>query len=482
LHLKETLQKVITKDCSIQVFGLGYVGFPLGIRLAKSGFKVIGVDTDFHKIEEMQNKSISITMDMKTEFIDLIQNGNFVPSVRPLVSNLPRVGIICVPTPVPHEKRDSNVYVISAVEKFLNTSKSGDLIILESSVKAGTTDEIIKIVNSRGYVIGEDFGVCFCPERIDPLNQKWKLENIPRIIFSSDDVTHKIAQRIYESVNNSNLFRVNSPKIAEVVKSFENAFRLVNISLVNELAVLCDRLQINVNDVIDAASTKPFGFMSFNSGAGAGGHCIPKDPQLLLDLAKQHSIPFSSIQNAIEINSMIPKYIVASIENVLNEFQLGRSVLVCGLTYKANIEDMRDSPGFKILNELSNKNIVTAGYDPHFKHELLSKYMIENHLEKFDFKILSSLDSEIKDYDCICVVQNHTKTKQRIEEIYKKSLIPMIYDCQNKISYDPKSKTILKGLGLGTHNKKFLKTRVYSQSNLKNSTRSDKMSIYEARS
>jgi len=461
LYLKESLEKIISKYCSIQVFGLGYVGFPLSIRLAKSGFKVIGIDTDFTKIEKLQNNFLSdIQSNLKTAFLESIKTGNFVPSTIPHKSDLPRIGIICVPTPLPDGKNDSEVYVISAVEKFLDTSKRGDILILESSVRGGTTQEIIKIVKSRKYTIGIDFGVCFCPERIDPLNQKWKLENIPRVIFASDDLTYKIAQKIYEPVNNSTLFRVSSPEVAEVVKSFENAFRLVNISLVNELAALCDKLQINVNEVIDAASTKPFGFMQFNSGAGAGGHCIPKDPTLLLDLAKQKGLNFSSIKNSLAINSMMPRYIVKSIEKTLNELNLRKSVLVCGLAYKSDMDDMRDSPGFKISNELTLHGFVTAAYDPFFKHELLTKYLIENNLKKLDFKVISELNqNSIKDFDCICVVQHHTKTKHMIEEIYENSLIPLIYDCQSKISFNPKSKTILQGLGLVPQNMKYVLSR-----------------------
>jgi len=465
LHLRETLKKITARECNIQVFGLGYVGIPLSVRLAKSGFKVIGVDTDLKKIERLKNNSLANShLNLKTSFLESINNGNLTLSTMPLKTEFPRIGIICVPTPVPDGKNDSEVYVISALEKFLATSKRGDVIILESSVRGGTTEELIKIVKSRGYSIGKDFGVCFCPERIDPLNQKWKLENIPRIIFASDDLSYQIAQKIYAHVNNSTLFRVSSPKVAEIVKSFENSFRLVNISLVNELAVLCDKTQINVNEVLDAASTKPFGFMAFNSGAGVGGHCIPKDPTFLSALANQTGMDFSSIQNSFAINSMIPKYIVSSIENTLSELQLRKSVLVCGLSYKADIDDMRDSPGFKISNELHQRSFATAAYDPFFKDTLREKYLIENHLERLDFKILYGLENaDLKNYDCICIVQHHHKTKTRIEEIYKKSLVPFIYDCQNKIKYEPELKTVLKGLGFDSKNVKHLLTPSISQ-------------------
>ena len=447
--LSDTLGKVNSNEFEIIVFGLGYVGLPLSLRLATHGFKVIGVDTDARKIESLKRKSLeSSHMELEPMLRETISNGKFFPTTKPTKSSLPRIGIICVPTPIPDGKVNSETFVFAVADEFLKTAKNGDLIILESSVRGGTTDELIKKVKSKGYSIGENFGVCFCPERIDPLNQKWKLENIPRIIYATDDATYTIAQKIYGPVNNSNLFRVSSTKVAESVKSFENAFRLVNISLVNELAMLCDKLQINIKEVLTAASTKPFGFMPFDSGAGAGGHCIPKDPLFLLDSAKKKGMTFSSIKTAVEINSELPEYIASEIKKILSQTKLGKKVLVCGLAYKQDIEDMRDSPGFKIAHTLSQKSLDVSAYDPHYKKSLEKKYLIENHLKKLDFKILSNLDEKsVSGFDCICLVQHHTKTKHQIDEFYTKSLVPLIYDCQNRISHNPKSKTILKGFG-----------------------------------
>lgn len=459
--LENTLCKIQSNEFTISVFGLGYVGFPLSVRLAMSGFKVIGVDTDSRKIEDLKNNTlIESQMEFQEDFSQILENGNFSLSEHPIRSNEPRIGIICVPTPVPNGDVNSETFVFSAIEKFLDTSKRGDILIIESSVRGGTTDKAIQMVKSRGYSLGEDFGVCFCPERIDPLNKKWKLENIPRIISASDDTTYQIAQKMYEPVNNSNLYRVSSPKVAETVKSFENAFRLVNISLVNELAMLCDKQGINVNEVTDAAATKPFGFMPFSSGAGAGGHCIPKDSTFLADSAKQNGMNFFSIENAIDINNIIPRYIAGTIEKTLDEMHLEKSVLVCGLAYKPDVEDMRDSPGFKIANEFSERKFAISAHDPYYKDELTEKYLIENHLVKLDFEIKSNLDYElIKKYDCICIVQHHAKTRNLLEQIYKKSLVPLIYDCQNQIRYDPRSKSILKGLGNSSNEMKYLQSQ-----------------------
>ena len=446
MNLHDTLHQAQSKRCIIEVFGLGYVGLPLSIRLATAGFNVIGVDTDSKKIEKIKSGSLNESeLIFQKEFLESYNNGHLKISESSTRSDSSKIGIICVPTPIPKPDTDSNIFVKSAIKKFLDNSKSGDAIILESSVIVGTTEELIGIIENKSYKVGVDFGFCFCPERIDPLNKKWTLENIPRVIYASDDTTFRIAQNIYHYINNSNLIRVESAKVAEVVKSFENSFRLVNISLVNELAILCDKLKINVNDVINTAATKPFGFMPFYPSAGVGGHCIPKDPRFLLDSAKKLNFEFATIEGAIKINSSMPKYIVSSIEQTINKLKIAKSVLVCGLTYKPDIEDMRDSPGFKIINELNKKDFSVSAYDPYYKKEMHDNYLIANEVKELNFKEIDNLDDDnlIRNFSCICIVQDHTKTRFRLTAIYQKSLIPFIYDCQKKITKDPKSKTVL---------------------------------------
>lgn len=447
--LKQTLEKVNSKNFEIEVIGLGYVGFPLAVRLAKSGFKVRGIDVNQERISRLEaNQLMDSEINLKDTFLKCRKDGNLSFSEKPKKSDVPKIGIICVPTPIPNDNVKSNIFVKSAIENFLETSKQGDVIIIESSVEVGTTEEMGKLVESKEFKVGENFGLCCCPERIDPLNKKWDLENIPRIIYCSDDTSFEISKKIYEHVNNSNLIRVDSPKIAEVVKSFENAFRLVNISLVNELAILCEKLGINVKEVIDAAATKPFGFMPFFPGAGAGGHCIPKDPIFLLNSSKKFGFEFKTIEESLKINKLIPKHIANSIQELVLASKLEKSVIVCGMSYKQDMEDMRDSPGFKILNELIERNFKVAVYDPYFKEELLEKYLKENNLGNIKFEILNGLDNEpIKKFHCMCIVQHHTKIKSRLEEIYKNSLIPAIYDCQNKLVKDRNSKTALKFFG-----------------------------------
>lgn len=447
--LEKTLGNVNKNSCLVEVFGLGYVGFPLAVRLSTGGFHVTGIDINPERISRLENNELMDTeLRLKNEFLHARNEKKLEFAKKPSKSEYPKIGIICVHTPIPSEDIHSDTFVMEATKSFLETSKEGDLIILESSVGGGTTEKICTIIENKGYKVGKNFGLCFCPERIDPQNKKWNLENIPRIIFCSDDISYSICQKIYYPVNNANLQRVESAKIAEIVKSFENAFRLVNISLVNELAILCDKLGINVIEVIDAAKTKPFGFMPFYPGAGAGGHCIPKDPRFLLEASKKLNLNFTTIENALEINFKIPKYICNSIESVLEQNNLEKSVLVCGLSYKADVEDMRDSPGFKIIKEFKLRNFKVAGFDPYFNPSLMEKYLKENFLEELDFDLKTNLnDNALTNISCICIVQHHTKSKFRLTEIYEKSLVPFIYDCQSKLEKKLESKTLFDSLG-----------------------------------
>ena len=449
MSLNETVESINKKSISIEIFGLGYVGFPLTVRLASAGFQITGIDVNQDRIKRLENNQLMDSeIHLEEDYIQCREKQNIKLESNSLESSSPRVGIICVPTPIPTKQISSDVYVKSAVESFLSCSKPGDVIILESSIEVGTTEIINEIIKNKGFEVGKDFGLCFCPERIDPSNKEWGIENIPRVIYCSDDLSFEISKKIYFHVNGGNLLKVNSPRIAEIVKSFENAFRLVNITLVNELAMLCDKLNVNVKEIIDAAATKPFGFLPHYPGAGAGGHCIPKDPKFLLESAKKLGIKFDTIEHALEINKHMPKYIANAIEEKIQNKGLKKNILICGLSYKANVEDMRDSPSFKIIQELKEKDFEVFGYDPFFNPELTEKYLIENHISELHFTKLNNLDDEtIKEISCMCIVQHHDENKSRIKEIYEKSLIPIIYDCQNKLLKNIKSNSHLEFLG-----------------------------------
>ena len=449
MSLEKIFQEFELDKIIVEIYGLGYVGFPLAVRLALGGIHVTGIDVNKKRLERLENVSLMDSeIYLKQEFLKVIKNKYLKLENQPIQTANMKIGMVCVPTPIPNKEIKSDTFVISAVELFLKTSKKGDLLILESSIEIGTTEKIKSIIESNGFKVGKDFGLCFCPERIDPANKEWGIENIPRVIYCSDDNSFEIAKKIYYYVNKGNLLRVTTSKTAEIIKSFENAFRLVNISLVNELAMLCDKLGVNTKEIIDAAATKPFGFMPHYPGAGAGGHCIPKDPRFLLESAKKKEIKFDTIEHALQINQFMPKYIANMIEQRIQNDNLNRSVLICGLSYKANVEDMRDSPSFKIINELNCKNFEVFGYDQYFNKEFLEKYLIENHLLTFDCNMINSFNTDIlNQIGCLCIVQHHDQDKEEILKIYHEGRVPFIYDCQNKIIKTTDSKTKLEYLG-----------------------------------
>jgi UDP-N-acetyl-D-glucosamine dehydrogenase len=448
LNLKETLQSINEKNSNIEVFGLGYIGFPIAVRLAKAGFKITGIDKDENKIQRLErNFLIDNELNLKQEYEQVRGQNKFNLSGQTQSTQNPKISIICVPTPIPSGSQDSNFFIKEVVHSILSTANKGDMIIVESSIEVGTTEWIQEQIELKGFLVGKNYGLAFCPERIDPLNKSWTIHNIPRVIYCSDDITFEIAKNIYKYVNNANLVKVASSRVAEVVKSFENGFRLVNISLVNELAMLCDKLGISVSEVLKAASTKPFGFLPFYTSAGAGGHCIPKDPIFLLNSSKKFKGSFQTIESALSTNSLIPSYIAGSIDKKLSNLGKAKSGIVWGLTYKENIEDMRDSPGFKLIEELRKLNYNVVGYDPFFDQKLKEVYFAENNISK-EFDVLLDLkDNILSEYSCIVVVQHHDIDKKRLEEIYQKSLVAVIYDCLNKLTPNPDSKTFLLGFG-----------------------------------
>lgn len=446
--LMDTADAVRMYKSTIEVFGLGYIGFPLAVRLASAGMSVRGIDINPDRIARLRNNRLLDTeQNLEEAFLTVRRNKKLHLDTKPSASPTEKIGIICVPTPIPSDTTSSVIHVSVAADNFLDSSKAGDVLIIESSVEIGTTDQIQHIIESHGYNVGTNFGLVFCPERIDPQNTKWTLENIPRIIYCSDDITFNIAKNIYAHVNNSNLVRVSSANTAEVTKSFENAFRLVNISLVNELAILCDKIGANAREVIDLAATKPFGFMPFYPGAGAGGHCVPKDPMFLYRSLKKFDSEFRAISNALYINTYMPKYISRRIDKTLSKNGLSKSVLVCGMAYKPDTEDMRDSPGFKLVGEFSSMGYSIGVYDPFLNPKLLPKYMIENFMNNEKFDIIDYIEPSSSKFSCLCICQHHSKIKSLLQDVYLRGLYGLVYDCQNKIRYNVNTHSILQSLG-----------------------------------
>lgn len=464
--LAATLRAARSGEYEVDVFGLGYVGLPLAVRLAGGGVRVTGIDVSESRLGRLRaGRLMSSEADLAGEFGRAVSSGRLGLSERPppRSAGVPRIGIICVPTPAPGGAEPSSGRVMAAAETFLDGAAAGDVVVIESSVGSGTTDEVRAMAAARGRPVGPRLGLCFCPERVDPANKRWGLANIPRVVYCSDDLTYGIATEVYRRVNNASLFRVSSAAVAEVVKSYENAFRLVNISLVNELAVLCDALGIDSREVIAAASTKPFGFMPFAPGAGAGGHCIPKDPRFLADAARRRGLGFSSIDGALATNSSMPEYVCGRIHDRLSRMGLGLSAMVCGLAYKADVEDMRDSPGFRIVAGLAARGFAVKTHDPHYDAALLPKYLRENGMGGEEgggggmgggggpaFEAAAEISAEtLRGVSCLCVVQHHERARRQVDEAYAGGLVPVVYDCQNRLVPAAGCRTVLDRLGAG---------------------------------
>ena len=352
---------------AIAIIGLGYVGLPLALLADKKGYKVIGIDINFEKVElikkrissfidenisvELQNSSLEATTDFsKVKDVDIV--------------------VICVPTPVYHNHKPNLKSVESASRGIAPYLRKGQLIILESTVSPGISEEIVLPILEElsGFRGGEDFYLAHCPERINPGDKKWNVENIPRVVGSLEEKGLKKALNFYRSILISDVKPMNSLKEAEAVKIVENSFRDINIAFVNELAMSFSKLGIDVVNVIEGAATKPFAFMPHYPGCGIGGHCIPVDPYYLISYAKKNGFHHDLLSLARRINNGMPKFAVDKVVEGLNEKKVavkGTEVAVLGLAYKANVGDCRESPSFDIIRHLNDLGAIVSTYDPY---------------------------------------------------------------------------------------------------------------------
>jgi UDP-N-acetyl-D-glucosamine dehydrogenase len=341
------------------------------------------------------------------------------------------VGIISVQTPLTSDGKPNLKFVLEAIKDFLSIAKKNSILIIESSLYVtATDDEIIPLIEQNGFNVPQDIGVCYFPERIDPINTEWEIENTPRVFSTTDKKTSEIVRGIYSQIIDAELTELSSIKTAEAVKSFENTFRLVNISFVNEFADVCNNLGINIHEVIKGAKTKPFGFLAFYPSAGAGGHCIPKDSTYLTFSAKKVGCALPIVEESIKTNLKIPLRVCDFIESKLNELNINnnRSVIVSGISYKENTEDCRESPGLKIASILKERGINVKIHDS----------IVENFPDEFEK--IDSLDS-LSNVNCICVVQFHDGVKSTIENIVKNGNVDLIVDCKGSLKIKSNSKT-----------------------------------------
>ncbi|MDQ4149618.1 MAG: nucleotide sugar dehydrogenase [Actinomycetota bacterium] len=363
----QILEAITTRQARVAVIGLGYVGLPLALRLAETGFDVAGLDTNPRRVDELLKRHSPLLEIPDDELEAQISSGRFRPTTDPAVLSESDIILICVPTPLKQDLPDMSS-IEAAAETVALHLHPGQLVILESTTYPGTTEEfLLKILESSGLKAGLDFYLGFSPERIDPGNDTYHLANVPKIVGGIDDPTTELMAVFYGTFV-ERVVRVSSPRTAEMAKLLENTYRHVNIALVNEMAILCHDLGIDVWEVIEAAKTKPFGFHAFYPGPGWGGHCIPVDPAYLSWRVRQIGATARFVELAREFNQRMPAYIVQRMAEALNDRDKslkGSSVLVLGVAYKPDIADARESPAIDIIERLVRSGARVAFHDPH---------------------------------------------------------------------------------------------------------------------
>ena len=401
-----TLQKIKEKKAHIGIIGLGYVGLPLAIEFCKTGFQVTGLDIDQEKIDLLSQGESYIKHISGEKIKHLNKEGKFKGSTNhTLIRHLDCI-LICVPTPLNKNREPDMSYVISTAQKIAPHIVKNQLIVLESTTFPGTTLEVLipELEAGSGLKANKDIFVAYSPEREDPNNKKYSIATTPKVIGADDPKSLELADSIYSFIVNKTVL-VSGTKVAEATKLTENVFRAVNIALVNELKVIYEKMGIDVWEVIEACSTKPFGFMPFYPGPGLGGHCIPIDPFYLTWKAREHGITTRFIELAGEINTLMPDYVIQKIIFALN--REGKSlknsrILLLGLAYKKNIDDTRESVTFKIMELLEEKEAVTDYNDPYIPQiKPTRKY------KQFSGKKSVAL-KKINQYDCVVILTDHT--------------------------------------------------------------------------
>ncbi len=361
-------EKIRSRTARVGIVGLGYVGLPLAVEFAKAGFTVTGIDVSEHKTERV-NQGDSYVGDISSKVLEpLVAAGKLRATTDfSVIRDLDTINI-CVPTPLRKTKDPDMSYIVSSSQEISKYLHSGMLVILESTTYPGTTDELVLPILSRsGLKVGSDFFLCFSPERVDPGNPKFQTANIPKVVGGVTAACTELGSAFYAQAL-EHVVPVSSTQVAEMVKLLENTFRMINIGLANEIAMMCGRLDINVWEVIDAAATKPFGFMPFYPGPGLGGHCIPIDPFYLSWKTRQAGIEARFIELAGYINGQMPHFVADKVQNVLNDAGLavkGSRIHVMGVAYKRDIEDMRESPALDVMLLLQKRGGILSYSDPH---------------------------------------------------------------------------------------------------------------------
>lgn len=402
---QQLLKKIEGKSIVVGVVGLGYVGLPLAVEKAKAGFKTIGFDVQDEKVNLVNEGHNYIGDVVDSDLKELVENKMLTATTDfSFVKDVDFVAI-CVPTPLDAHQQPDISYVKSSTEAISKYLTKGTMVVLESTTYPGTTEELIKPIleEGSGLKCGEDFYLGFSPERVDPGNLIYKTKNTPKVVGAIGKDATEVIATMYRAVLEGDVYEVSSPAIAEMEKILENTYRNINIGLVNELTMLCNKLGISMWEVVDAAKTKPYGFQAFYPGPGLGGHCIPLDPYYLSWKAREYGFHTSMIESSMMINDQMPEYCVERASKILNRHAKamnGAKVLVVGVAYKQDIDDYRESPALRVIEVLKREMANVEFYDPWISEY---KYKGEKHqgLKEISPEIIAS-------YDLIMITAAHT--------------------------------------------------------------------------
>lgn len=418
------LNKIQTRQIVVGVVGLGYVGLPLAVEKAKAGFKTIGFDVQNQKVD-MVNKGINYIGDVvDSDLESLVRTGMLSATIDfSFIKDVDFVAI-CVPTPLDSHQQPDISYVKDSTESIAKFLKKNTMVVLESTTYPGTTEELIKplLEQGSGLKCGVDFYLGFSPERVDPGNLIYKTKNTPKVVGGIGKDATEVISAMYRAVLEGDVYEVTSPAVAEMEKILENTYRNINIGLVNELAILCNKMGISMWEVIDAAKTKPYGFQAFYPGPGLGGHCIPLDPYYLSWKAREYGFHTSMIESSMMINDKMPDYCVERASKILNRYKKslnGSKILILGVAYKQDIDDYRESPALRVIDILKAAGAAVDFYDPWIS-EYREHGEVKKGIERINGVILDG-------YDMIIITAAHTNVDYNMVQKYSK----VIFDTKN---------------------------------------------------
>ncbi|AGX06496.1 UDP-N-acetyl-D-mannosaminuronate dehydrogenase [Bacillus sp. NRRL B-14911] len=416
-------EKLLNKTATLGVIGLGYVGLPLAVEKAKAGYKTIGFDVQKSKVE-MVNEGKNYIGDVVNEDLESLVNSGYLSAT----TNFEKVAqadcvSICVPTPLDKYQQPDISYVKTSAESIVPYMHKNMLIVLESTTYPGTTEELLKpILEESGLKCGEDFFLAYSPERVDPGNFTFKTKNTPKVVGGITPKCTDVAAALYESILEAPIHRVSSPAVAEMEKILENIYRNINIGLVNELAILSEKMGINIWEVIEAAKSKPYGFQAFYPGPGLGGHCIPLDPYYLSWKAREYGFHTSMIESSMIVNDRMPEYCVERASKILNKVKKamnGSRVLVLGVAYKKDIDDYRESAALRVIKELEKEGAKVTYFDPY-----IPEYNDHGDIKRGENGLTAEL---IEKADLVMITTDHTMVDYSLVQEHAKA----IFDTKN---------------------------------------------------